>query len=124
MKDGIVDGIVKLAIDRFFFVTTTLQNMLHVRLVYPLVNGVIGPTRFSSRFLEATRSLADPTGRAEIRAVVGIPANATEQAREDIRRCAYGIFDPILLIPKPFLLCMGYRDYSASVNRTLHRSRG
>jgi rod shape-determining protein MreB len=54
----------------------------------------------------------DPSGRAEIRAVVGVPANAGEPARDDIRRCALGIFDRILLIPEPFLAALGYRDDS------------
>jgi rod shape-determining protein MreB len=56
--------------------------------------------------------LADPTGRTEIRAVVGVPANAGEQARENIRRSAQGIFSRILLIPEPFLAALGFRDDS------------
>jgi rod shape-determining protein MreB len=111
VKDGIVDGIV--AGNRsILFGDDALQNMLHVRLVAPLVNGVIAHPDSARDFLRHMRSLADPSGTAEIRAVVGIPANATEQAREDIRRCAYGIFDRILLIPEPFLAALGYRDDS------------
>jgi rod shape-determining protein MreB len=109
VKDGIVDGIV--AGNRsILFGDDALQNMLHVRLVAPLVHGVIAHPDAARDFLKHMRSLADPSGTAEIRAVVGIPANATEQAREDIRRCAYGIFDRILLIPEPFLAALGYRD--------------
>jgi rod shape-determining protein MreB len=109
VKDGIVDGIV--AGNRsIVFGDDALQNMLHVRLVAPLADGVIAQPDSARDFLKHIRTLADPTGVAEIRAVVGIPANATEQAREDIRRCAYGIFDRILLIPEPFLAALGYRD--------------
>ena len=109
VKDGIVDGIV--AGNRsILFGDDALQNMLHVRLVAPLADGVISQPESARDFLKHIRSLADPTGTAEIRAVVGIPANANEQAREDIRRCAYGIFDRILLIPEPFLAALGYRD--------------
>lgn len=109
VKDGIVDGIV--AGNRsILFGDDALQNMLHVRLVAPLADGVIAHPDSARDFLRHIRSLADPSGTAEIRAVVGIPANATEQAREDIRRCAYGIFDRILLIPEPFLAALGYRD--------------
>lgn len=109
VKDGIVDGIV--AGNRsVLFGDDALQNMLHVRLVAPLADGVIAQPDSARDFLKHIRSLADPSGTAEIRAVVGIPANATEQAREDIRRCAFGIFDRILLIPEPFLAALGYRD--------------
>lgn len=111
VKDGIVDGIV--AGNRsIVFGEDALQNMLHVRLVYPLADGVIANPESARDFLKHIRSIADPSGTAEIRAVVGVPANATEQAREDIRRCAYGVFDRILLIPEPFLAALGYRDDS------------
>src|SRR5688572_11346589 len=111
VKDGIVDGIV--AGNRaVLFGDDALQNMLHVRLVHPMVHGVIAEPGAARDFLQHIRSLADPTGNAEIRAVVGVPANATEQAREDIRRTAFGIFDRILLIPEPFLAALGYRDDS------------
>ncbi len=109
VKDGIVDGIV--AGNRsILFGDDALQNLLHVRLVAPLEHGVIAHPAEARDFLKHIRSLADTSGNAEIRAVVGVPANATEQARDDIRRCAYGIFDRILLIPEPFLAALGYRD--------------
>lgn len=111
VKDGIVDGIV--AGNRsVLFGEDALQNMLHVRLVHPMTHGVISEPNAARDFLKHVRSLADPTGNAEIRAVVGVPANATEQAREDVRRTAFGIFDRILLIPEPFLAALGYRDDS------------
>jgi rod shape-determining protein MreB len=109
VKDGIVDGIV--AGNRsILFGDDALQNMLHARLIFPLADGVISQPDAARDFLKHLRTLADPAGTAEIRAVVGIPANATEQAREDIRRCAFGVFDRILLIPEPFLAALGYRD--------------
>jgi len=109
VKDGIVDGIV--AGNRsILFGDDALQNMLHVRLVAPLAQGVIAQPEAARDFLKHIRTLADPSGHADIRAVVGVPANASEQAREDIRRCAFGIFDRILLIPEPFLAALGYRD--------------
>lgn len=111
VKDGIVDGIV--AGNRpIIFGEDALQNMLHVRLVAPLAHGVIQDQEAARDLLKHTRSLVDPSGNAEIRAVIGVPANATEQAREDIRRAAFGIFDRILLIPEPFLAALGYRDDS------------
>lgn len=109
VKDGIVDGIV--AGNRStIFGDDALQNMLHVRLVAPMENGIIAHPDAARDFLKHIRSLADPSNNMEIRAVVGIPANANEQAREDVRRCVYGIFDRILLIPEPFLAALGYRD--------------
>ncbi len=109
VKDGIVDGIV--AGNRAtLFGEDALQNMLHVRLVHPMTHGVVSDPTAGRDFLKHIRSLADPTGNAEIRAVIGIPANATDQAREDIRRSAFGIFDRIILIPEPFLAALGYRD--------------
>ncbi|MBS0663566.1 MAG: rod shape-determining protein [Verrucomicrobia bacterium] len=109
VKDDIVDGIV--AGNRtILFGEDALTNLLHVRLVAPLEQGVIAHPDAARDFLRHIRTLADPSGQAEIRAVVGIPANAGEPAREDIRRCAFGIFDRILLIPEPFLAALGYRD--------------
>ncbi len=108
VKDGIVDGIV--AGNRsILFGDDAIANMLHVRLVAPVAEGVITDQEVARDFLKHIRSLADPSGQAEIRAVVGVPANAGEQARDDIRRCAYGIFDRILLIPEPFLAALGFR---------------
>jgi rod shape-determining protein MreB len=111
VKDGIVDGII--AGNRsILFGDDALGSVLHVRLVAPLAQGVIADPAAARVFLQHIRSLADPTGNAEIRAVVGVPANAGEPARDDIRRAAMGIFDRILLIPEPFLAALGYRDDS------------
>lgn len=109
VKDGIVDGII--AGNRsVLFGDDALSNALHVRLVTPLAEGVVADPAAASDFMHHIRSLADPTGQAEIRAVVGVPANAGEPAREDIRRAAQGVFDRILLIPEPFLAALGFRD--------------
>jgi rod shape-determining protein MreB len=109
VKDGIVDGII--AGNRsVLFGEDALSSALHVRLVAPLGRGIIEDPATARDFLQHIRSLADPTGQAEIRAVVGVPANAGEPAREDIRRAAQGLFDRILLIPEPFLAALGYRD--------------
>lgn len=109
VKDGIVDGIIA-GNATVLYGEDALRNLLHVRLVAPLEEGVIAHPDAARDFFRHIRSLADPSGQAEIRAVVGVPANAGEQAREDIRRSAQGIFDRILLIPEPFLAALGYRD--------------
>src|SRR5580704_4683617 len=109
VRDGIVDGIIA-GNASILYGDDALRNVLHVNLVAPLDRGVIKHRDAARDLLQHVRSLADPNGNAEIRAVVGIPANADEQAREDIRQCATGIFDRILLIPEPFLAALGYRD--------------
>jgi rod shape-determining protein MreB and related proteins len=111
VKDGIVNGIVA-GNSPVVFGEEALRNLLHVRLVAPLECGVIAHPDAARDFLRHLRSLVDPAGTAEIRAVVGVPANADPQARDDIRHAAYGIFDRILLVPEPFLAALGYRDDS------------
>ncbi|HVW22260.1 MAG TPA: rod shape-determining protein [Opitutaceae bacterium] len=111
VKDGIVDGIIA-GNARILYGEEALRQMLHVDLVAPLAQGVISHPGAAREFLQHIRAVADPSGRAEIRAVVGVPANAEEPAREDIRRAAQGAFDRILLIPEPFLAALGYRDDS------------
>jgi rod shape-determining protein MreB len=111
VKDGIVDGIIA-GNAKTIFGEDALRNMLHVRLVAPVAEGVVADPATSRDFLQHIKTIVDPTGTAEIRAVVGMPANAGGQARDDIRRCAYGVFDRILMIPEPFLAALGYRDDS------------
>ena len=109
VKDGIVDGIIT-GNARTLYGEDALRNMLHARLVAPMAQGVIAEPNASRDFLSHIRSLVDPSGTAEIRAVIGVPANADAQAREDMRRVVYGIFDRVLLIPEPFLAALGYRE--------------
>jgi len=111
VKDGIVDGIIAGNV-RILFGEDALRQRLHVELVAPLAQGVIARPEAARDFMQHVRLLADPSGRAEIRAVVGVPANAGEQAREAVRRAAQGIFARILLIPEPFLAALGFRDDS------------
>jgi rod shape-determining protein MreB and related proteins len=111
VKDGIVDGIIT-GNARILFGEEALSQMLHVDLAAPLAEGVIARPEAARDFLQHIRLLADPSGRAEIRAVVGVPANAGEPAREQIRKAAQGIFSRILLIPEPFLAALGFRDDS------------
>jgi rod shape-determining protein MreB len=111
VKDGIVDGIIT-GNARVLFGEEALEQMLHVELVAPLAEGIISHPEAARDFMQHIRLLADPSGKAEIRAVVGVPANAGEQAREGIRRSAQGIFSRMLLIPEPFLAALGFRDDS------------
>jgi rod shape-determining protein MreB and related proteins len=111
VKDGIVDGIIA-GNARILYGEEAVRQMLHADLVAPLAEGVIAHPDAARDFMRHIRSLADPSGRAEIRAVVGVPANAGEPSRDSIRRAAQGVFDRILLIPEPFLAALGFRDDS------------
>ena len=109
VKDGIVEGIIS-GNATVLFGEEAMRNLLHVNLVAPLAEGVIARTDAARDLFKHIRSQVDPTNQAEIRAVVGVPANADDKAREDIRQCALGTFDRILLIPEPFLAALGFRD--------------
>ena len=109
VKEGIVDGIIA-GNATILFGEDALNNMLHVDLVAPIAEGVIAHPAATRDFFQRVRTLIDPSGQSEIRTVVGIPANTSEVAREDIRQCALGIFDRILLVPEPFLSALGFRD--------------
>jgi rod shape-determining protein MreB and related proteins len=111
VKDGIVDGIIA-GNARTLYGEDAVRNMLHCRLVAPMAEGVITEPDAARDFLQHIRTLVDPTNTANIRAVVGMPANAGPRAREDIRRAAYGVFDRVIFIPEPFLAALGYRDDS------------
>jgi rod shape-determining protein MreB len=111
VKEGIVEGIIA-GNASMLFGDAALENKLHVGLVAPMDQGVIANVDATRDFLRHLRSLVYPSGQAEIRAVVGVPANADETARENIRRCAHGVFDRVLLIPEPFLSALGFRDNS------------
>ena len=95
VKEGIVEGIIAGGQTKLFG-DDALRYLLHVDAVAPLDRGVIVHRDAARDFLAHIRSLADPSGQAEIRAVIGVPANAEAAARDDIRTCATGIFDRIL----------------------------
>ncbi|HLP24774.1 MAG TPA: rod shape-determining protein, partial [Acidobacteriota bacterium] len=78
----------------------------------PLEDGVIAHRDAARDLIQRIRAVIDPSGGAEIRVVIGVPANAGDAAREDIRVCASGVFDRVLLIPEPFLAALGFRDDS------------
>lgn len=109
VKEGIVDGIIA-GNASILYGEEALQNKLHVNLVNPVQQGVVTHQAAARDFLSHIRRLVDPSGQADIRAVIGTPANADEAAHEDIRRCATGIFSRVLLIPEPFLAALGFRD--------------
>ncbi len=109
VKNGIVNGIIPGNAD-VLFGEEALKNRLHVELSRPVLDGVVSDERAIRDFMRHTRSVIDPAGEAEIRAVVGVPAGASTAAREGIRNAVAGVFDRVLLIPEPFLAALGVRD--------------
>jgi rod shape-determining protein MreB len=111
VKNGVVNGIIPGDAD-VLFGEQAIQNGLHVELAPPLADGVIGNPKAARDFVSHVRGVIDPSGSAEIRAVIGVPANADEKARDDVRNAVAGLFDRLLLIPEPFLAALGVRDDS------------
>lgn len=110
-NEGIVEGILP-GEGRIFFGQEALKYRMHLRLVQPMIDGVIHDLSASRDFALHLRSqIATETG-TEIRAVIGMPANSERTARENLRQAVNGVFDRVLLVPEPFLAALGYRDES------------
>lgn len=110
-REGLVDGIVANNATTLIG-EEALNHRLQMKMIAPLEDGIIAQTEAARDFIRRVRTVIDPTNSAEIRAVIGVPANAGQPAREDIRACAAGVFDRVLLIPEPFLAALGFRDDS------------
>ena len=108
-REGLVDGIIANNATTLIG-EEALNHRLQLRMIAPLADGIIADPNVAKDYIKRVRSVIDPSGMAEIRAVVGVPANAADSAREDIRVCAAGVFDRLLLIPEPFLAALGFRD--------------
>jgi len=63
-------------------------------------------------FAQHLRSRINVPSGTELRAVIGVPANADTTARENLRKSVQGLLDRVILIPEPFLAALGYRDES------------
>lgn len=111
VKSGIVNGIIPGDAD-VIFGEEALKNRLHVNLARPLLDGVIADLKAVRDYMAHVRSIVDASGSAEIRAVIGVPANADTEARDNVRQAVSGVFDRVLLIPEPFLAALGVRDDS------------
>ena len=87
-----------------------LANELHLRLVNPLNDGVIADQEAAQSFLKYLRGKVDPEHKREVYCVIGIPAVADAEAKDNLKNAAKGAFDGILFIPEPFLAALGMRD--------------
>ncbi len=101
---------------RVLFGQEALKHRLHLRLVAPMVDGVVADLPAARDFARHVRSLINAPEGTEIRAVIGVPANANSTARENMRQSVAGLFDRVILIPEPFLAALGYRDEARLTN--------
>lgn len=108
-REGLVDGIIANNATTLIG-EEALAHRLQMKVIAPLEDGIIAHAEPAREFFRRVRPVIDPSGAAELRAVIGVPANAGQPAREDIRNCAAGVFDRVLLIPEPFLAALGFRD--------------
>ena len=108
VKDGIVNHVLPNNI-KVMFGDDAIRNRLHLELVWPLKKGVVVNVPAARDYAKYLRSVACSNG-AETRAVIGVPADADNKAREHVRQAVTGVFDRVLLIPEPFLAALGYRD--------------
>jgi rod shape-determining protein MreB len=108
-KDGIVDGLLP-GNASVLFGEEAIRQRLHLNLVQPMVEGVIRDAAAAREYARHLRSLMDIPPGTEVRAVIGMPANASTADRESIREAVAGLFDRVILIPEPFLAALGYRE--------------
>lgn len=108
-NDGIVDNLLPGNV-RVLYGEEALKRRLHLRLVQPMRDGVIEDLAASKDFARHLVGQLNAPEGAELRAVIGLPANAERAARENLRQAVAGVFDKVILVPEPFLAALGYRD--------------
>jgi rod shape-determining protein MreB len=108
-KEGLVDGLLPDDASMLFG-ASALKHRLHLDLVAPMVDGVVRNKTAARDFIRHLRTRVAAEKGSELRAVIGVPANADAQAREDVRDTVMGLFDRVLLVPEPFLAALGFRD--------------
>ena len=108
-EDGILAGILP-GNSKMLHGDEALANELHLRLVHPLNDGVIADLEAAQSFLKYLREKVDPEYKREVYCVIGIPAVADAEAKDNLKNAAKGAFDGILFIPEPFLAALGMRD--------------
>ncbi len=110
-EDGILSGILP-GNSSVLFGEHAIANELHLRLVRPLNDGMVQDQEATRLFLTDLRKRIDPDGKAQVRAVIGVPACCDDSGKESLRQAAVGAFDGVLFIPEPFLAALGGRDES------------
>lgn len=113
--EGILPGIIPGDASTLFG-SMAYKYKLHLNLVQPLRDGVISDMDAARDFLVHVKEVAGIDAKAETRAVIGMPANASAEARENTRLAVTSIFDKVILIPEPFLAALGSRQEKELLN--------
>lgn len=108
-KDGVVEHMLPDNAS-VLFGEPAIRHRLHLNLVQPMVDGVIRDAAAARDYARYLRSLMDTSAGTEVRAVIGVPANASATDRDSLREAVAGLFDRVILIPEPFLAALGFRD--------------
>tara|TARA_B100001248_G_scaffold261923_1_gene255002 strand:- start:28405 stop:29532 length:1128 start_codon:yes stop_codon:yes gene_type:complete len=109
-KESILPGILP-EDKQVFFGNDALKHRAHLDLVYPLKDGIIHDIKAAKDFVHYIRThLCAEDPNASIKAAIGIPANTTVTAREDLRETVAGVFEEVILVPEPFLAALGCRN--------------
>ena len=110
-EEGILAGILP-GSSKMLHGDEALANELHLRLVNPLNDGVIQDVEATNSFLSYLRDKIDQERKHSVHCVIGLPAGADAEAKENLQKAAKGAFEGILFIPEPFLAALGMRDES------------
>lgn len=111
VKEGIVENFLP-DNAKVLYGQLAMKNRAYLRLVSPLVDGVVSDLGAAQDFTRYLRHLINPPPTGELRAIVGLPANAERAARESLTQAVTGLFHKVILIPEPFLGALGFRDES------------
>ena len=108
-EDGILAGILP-GNSSMLHGVEAIENELHLRIVHPLSDGVVSDLEATKSFLKYIRGKIDPESNHEVLCVIGVPAVADEEAKENLKEASRGAFDGVLFIPEPFLAALGMRN--------------
>lgn len=107
--EGILPGIIP-GDSKVLYGQMAQKYKLHLNLIQPLREGNISDMDAARDFLIHLKEISSIPTSSETRAVIGMPANADAEARENIRLAVTGIFEKVILIPEPFLAALGSRE--------------
>ena len=110
-KDGIVENLLP-GNARVVFGKEAIRHRLHLQRVQPIRQGRVAEPKAAHEFAQFLRAQLGADDADELRVVVGIPSACSASDRQAFRHALTGVFDAVLLVPKPFLAALGYRDES------------
>lgn len=108
-KNTVLEGILP-ENQNIFIGQEALRYSDQLDLVYPMKEGVIADKKASKEFVAHIHKLIDPSKKAYIKAVVGVPANIKEEDQAAMQEVLAPFFNHVRLIPEPFLAALGYRN--------------